>query len=657
VIEATVVLRVRHLDSAREGIASWLAQTMSAEKMELIIIDDGLEDDAKALRDMAAEEPRLRLVSAPIAESSASTRAGLREDGGFRFANAGLDQARGEYIMFVSPSRIFVPDTLEHLYAIGNAYRRDVVLSRTGDPGADLPSEFVHDDHEQSLGAAVMLLDDLASDKFFRSSFLRKRAIRFRAVCETLMYRLFTTEVLCAGASIAIDSDDICSRCRRRKVEASTVHVRADEYGSGLREVLNVIDAQAGSESARMMFISELSQSEILKRIGRPELALRPTAEAWKLVEDTRSLWNERIPPSLDEGFGYAQRAMAAAVRSGSPEEIAELAVRIGRLQPRCWLTAIHFKAPLDVKIGIEVRMQYQAQPLRLLNLLGNWMVPSSVTGSFVTSNRCRVDDPAQVSAEVVLRHQRSNVEVSLPSTLSASTIRGGDHGELAWSGFACLDPQSTATGRPLDDGRYDVLIRIRALGLVRRMRLGANRLDDLDQLPVIINWGGQTYEYSYTGRDNLTLAVGPRASSVFKALRTAVVMLDDDALAVNTGVLHAGPQLTLSLSLTPKAGGVTTRLGLTPGKCPGHWTAQPRRLSAGVNPGTYRAALNIIFRSSKSRTLLRRSIRLEALVEVTDPLFSGRPPGPMANRARQMVADWIQLAKRLRRSLHRTTS
>ena len=144
-IEATVVLQVRHLDSAREGIASLLAQTMSAEKMELIIIDAGLEDnDAKVLRDMAAEEPRLRLVSAPIAESSAPTRTGLRENGGFWFANAGLDQARGEYIMFVSPSRIFVPDTLERLYALGNATDADVVFSRTGGPGVDLPSELLH---------------------------------------------------------------------------------------------------------------------------------------------------------------------------------------------------------------------------------------------------------------------------------------------------------------------------------------------------------------------------------------------------------------------------------------------------------------------------------------------------------------------------------
>ena len=104
----------------------------------------------------------------------------------------------------------------------------------------------------------------------------------------------------------------------------------------------------------RAMFISELSQSEVLKRIGRPELASQPTAEAWTLVGDTRSVWKERIPLSLDEGLGYAQRAMAAALRSGSPEEIAELAVRIARLQPRCWLTALHFEAPLDLKIGIE---------------------------------------------------------------------------------------------------------------------------------------------------------------------------------------------------------------------------------------------------------------------------------------------------------------
>jgi hypothetical protein len=658
VIETTVVLPVRQLDSAREGIASLLAQTMSADKMELIIIDAGVDDnDAKALHTMAAEEPKLRLVSAQIAESSSRPETGLRENREFRLANAGLDHARGEYIMFSSPSRIFVPDTLECLYALGNATHAEAVFSRSEGSGAYLASEPLHDDYRHSFRTAVMLLDDMASDRLFRTSFLRTRAIHFRAVCEPLMYRLFTTEVLCAGATITIDSDTICSRSRRRKVDTSSVNVTADEYGPGLRQILDVIDAGADSESAKAMFLSELVQNEILKRIVRPELASQPTAEAWMLVEETRSVWKERIPLSIDEGLGYAQRAMAVAMRSGSPEEIAELAVRIAYLQPRCWLTAIHFETPLDVKIGIEVRLYYRGQPLRLLDTSGDWMIPSFITGPFVTPDRCRVNDPAPMSAEVVLRHQRSNVEVSLPSTLKASVVRAGDHGELVWSGSARLDPQSAASGQLLDDGRYDVLTRIRALGLVRKQRLGPNRVDDLDQLPVMVEWHDQIYEYAYTRHDNLILAIGARPSSVLKALRTAAVELDDHELMVNTGVVHAGPHLALSLSLTPKAGGGATRLQLTPGKDPGYWTAQPPRASATVGPGTYRPALQIIFRSPKSHTLLRRSVKLKSLVEVTDPLFCGRPRGPLAKGVRQRVAAWRRLANQLRRSLHRTTS
>jgi hypothetical protein len=657
VIETTVVLPVRQLDSAREGIASLLAQTMTADKMELIIIDAGVDDnDAKALHTMAAEEPKLRLVSAQIAGSSRRPQTGLRENRESRLANAGLDHARGEYIMFSSPSRIFVPDTLECLYALGHATHAEAVFSRSEGSGAYLASEPLHDDYRHSFHTAVMLLDDMASDRLFRTSFLRTRAIHFRAVCEPLMYRLFTTEVLCAGATITIDSDAVCSRSRRRKVDTSSVNVRADEYGPGLRQILDIIDAGAESESAKAMFLSELVQNEILKRIVRPELASQPTADAWMLVEETQSVWRERIPPSLDEDLGYAQRAMAVAVRSGAPEEIAELAGRMAYLQPRCWLTAIHLESPLDMTIGIEVRMQYRGQPLRLPNVSGNWMIPSFVTGLFMTADRWGVD-PAQMSAEVVLCHQRSNVEVSLPSTLKASISRIGDHGELVWSGFARVDPQSAATGQLLDDGRYDVLIRIRALGLVREKRLGPNRLDDLGQLPLMVEWHDRTYEYAYTGRDNLSLAVGTRTSSVFKALRTATVLLDDDGLKVNTGVVHAGPYLALSLSLTPKAGGATTRLRLTPGKCPGHWTAQPLRHSGTVEPGIYRSALHITFRSFNSRTLLSRSIKLKSLVEITDPLFCGRPHGPVAKGVRQTVAAWSRLTKRLRRSLHRITS
>jgi hypothetical protein len=75
------------------------------------------------------------------------------------------------------------------------------------------------------------------------------------------------------------------------------------------------------------------------------------------------------------------------------------------------------------------------------------------------------------------------------------------------------------------------------------------------------------------------------------------------------------------------------------------------------VGPGTYRPALNVVFRSSKSETLLRRSIKLKSLVEVTDPLFPARPYGRVAARVRRNAAAGSRLAKRLRRSLHRTTS
>ncbi|HJV14517.1 MAG TPA: hypothetical protein VJ625_11560 [Propionibacteriaceae bacterium] len=649
---------MRQLDCAREGIASLLAQTMSADKMELIIVDAGLDDnDAKVLRTMAAEEPKLRLISAPIAESSTRPQTGLRENHEFGLANAGLDHARGEYIMFSSPSRVFVPDTLEHLYALGNATYADAVFSRSGGPDAYLASELLHYDRRHSFRTAVMLLDDTASDKLFRTRFLKTQAICFRAICEPLMYRLFTTEVLSAGATITIDSDAICARSRRRKADRSNVQLRADEYGRGLRQILDIIDARAESESAKVMFLSELVQNEILKRIVQPELVSQTAAEAWMLVEETRSVWQERIPLSLDEDLGHAQRAMAVAVRSGSPEEIAELAVRMAYLQPRCWLTAIHFESARDMRIGIEVRMQYRGQPLHLLNVSGNWVIPSSITGSFVTADRCRLDGPAQMSAEVVLRHQGSNVEVSLPSTLKPSIVRASGQGELVWSGSARVDPQSAAAGHLLDDGRYDVLLRIRVLGLVRQKRLGPNRLDDLHPLPVMVEWHDRIYEYAYTGRDNLRLAVGARTSSIWKALRTAVVVLDDDGLTVNTGVVHAGPYLALSLSLTPKAGGATTTLRLAPGKFPGHWIAQPPRHSATVGPGTYRSALHITFKSSNSRTLLSRSIKLKSLVEVIDPLFCGRPHGPVAKGVRQTVSAWSRLTKQLRRSLHRTTS
>ena len=88
----------------RECLDSVLAQT--AGDWELIAVDDGSTDESPAiLREYAAKEPRIRVVTEP--------------NGGQGTArNRGLDLAGGEYVLFLDSDDVLVPSALEELSSL-----------------------------------------------------------------------------------------------------------------------------------------------------------------------------------------------------------------------------------------------------------------------------------------------------------------------------------------------------------------------------------------------------------------------------------------------------------------------------------------------------------------------------------------------------------
>ena len=87
-----------------EGVRSVQAQTMP--DWELVAVDDGSpEDDAALLTELAASEPRLRVMR--------------RENGGVSAArNAGIRAARGEWLFFLDADDRMAKDALETLLAL-----------------------------------------------------------------------------------------------------------------------------------------------------------------------------------------------------------------------------------------------------------------------------------------------------------------------------------------------------------------------------------------------------------------------------------------------------------------------------------------------------------------------------------------------------------
>lgn len=121
----SVIIPVYNVEQyLRRCVDSVLNQTMS--ELEVILVDDGSPDQSPAICDWYAEEDeRVQVIH--------------KQNGGLASArNAGLRQAKGEYIFFLDSDDWLEPDGMELLYKTAEEYQVDFVryrAIRTGWPG------------------------------------------------------------------------------------------------------------------------------------------------------------------------------------------------------------------------------------------------------------------------------------------------------------------------------------------------------------------------------------------------------------------------------------------------------------------------------------------------------------------------------------------
>ena len=176
---------------------------------------------------------------------------------------------------------------------------------------------------------------------------------------------------------------------------------------------------------------------------------------------------------------------------------------RIEQVQPRAWVTTLASSAAAAVDIGVEVGLQQRDRPLSLRRRCG-WLAAAHPCSPERTEALMpvRSSDPAELPAEVVLRHRRDGTEAVLPADLSASVEQVGDDGEIVWSGTARFEADPGRCRFTLTEGRYDLLVRTRAWGLDRETTLSAAGLDVHGPDPDPDRSDGRIDRFASPGRD-----------------------------------------------------------------------------------------------------------------------------------------------------------
>lgn len=281
------------------AVHSALNQTVSV--LEVLVVDDASEDDtACTARLLSMADHRVRLIALP------------QNGGPSKARNAGLDQARGDWVAVLDADDAFLPDRLERMLKVAQATRADIVLdnfswydpaTRTvGGPGIPASRDVEHVDVYRFAAQARPFTDQAdwgLLKPLFRRHFLTEHGLRYPEFSRHGEDYLFALSILLAGG-----------RCTLIRTPGYLYTHRS----SGMSRTLVDYDSMA-THTTRLAHQPQISADRKLRRLlcARSRAIHRLAVEhRIRLIRDQR-----RITPILRLALTQPRGLAAAVLRIG----------------------------------------------------------------------------------------------------------------------------------------------------------------------------------------------------------------------------------------------------------------------------------------------------------------------------------------------------
>ncbi|MEH1101339.1 glycosyltransferase family A protein [Micromonospora sp. CPCC 205561] len=435
-------------------VASLLRQSMPASQFEAIFVDDGSTDGTPArLDELAAAYPHLRVLH--IENSGWPSRP----------RNLGIEDARGEYVLFVDDDDWLGDEALERLHDCARTHDADVVVGRMAGHGRGVPRELFRKNRFDATLANSPLIDSLTCHKLFRRGFLVEHGLRFPEGPPRRLedHRMVVRAYLLSRRTCVL-ADYTCYHHARRGDAGNVTATRLDpaEYFASLREALDIVDAHTEPGPLRDRLHRRWLRNEMVNRLRGKRMLDAPDDWVAQVAREVQGVIRERFAPGVAAGLPPLQRVVAHLAERGRVADLRRLAD---------WETGIRAAAAVDgvrqvgttLTVGVSARLEAAGRPVafaadgdRDLLVLPVDDVDVALRDMTAALRRSRL--------EVVARRRETQEEVYLPVS-SDSRWAAGPAGErhLVHRAVATVDAATLNSGRA--EGTWSLKARVTSAG------------------------------------------------------------------------------------------------------------------------------------------------------------------------------------------------
>ena len=524
-------------------IDSLLAQSLPADRYEVIFVDDGSTDGTAArLDEVAAQASNVRVIHIPPSGAPGRPR------------NIGLAQARGEYVHFVDADDILAPRALEWLTEMADRHGSDVVMGKYASASLDRSQVvFTHSRARASLASTPELLTaSWAPAKLFRTSMLRQHGITFAEGWRWMEDQLFVLQSYLAARNVSIYADAPCYFFVKREEggHLSAETLAPEPHVEHLGEVFDVIEATTEPGPFRERLVRRFYRANLVTRLDSRYLPEDETLRD-RTFAAFHGFATSRVPEAIDSPFGGATRVRARMLRAGDAAKLFAFNARLDAHELQAELTNLRWRdGRLVFGIRGQLRDRDTGAPLPYLVRGGRtWLDPDLADGAGELVDA----EVESTMGRFSLIEPRTALEWLVPGPFAAVVTEVGGHpaggrrAHVAVLASVEIDPLRIGpAGNPLTDGSWSAIFRWSGMGISRSatLRPGDGHAT-LDVLPAAF-------------ADPLRLAA-PRIGADGLALDvTTTDMRRDDWRAPWTSVIRQGRTIEVELPIVAGRGAGT---------------------------------------------------------------------------------------------------